>query len=106
MTTRAKKIADDAVRSAGRGPKAAPAGANAEPGTRRYKELGPLHDLLLKACPGPAKSIPKLAEALGVTHQYVYRWIETKRVPPKYVTKMVDFAGSQVSFKDFHSYVF
>lgn len=77
--------------------------------TSRYKELGPLHDLLLRACPSTPKeprSIPRLAEALGISHQYVYRWIETKKVPPKFVKKMVELPGSTVSVEEFHPYVF
>ena len=61
--------------------------------TSRYKNLGPLHDLLLEVCPGPKKSIVVLAEHLGITHQYVYRWIEKGRMPPSYAKKCSDISG-------------
>lgn len=79
------------------------------PKTSRYKDLGPLQDLLLKACPpGPGgnKSIPVLSRHLATSHQYVYRWIDENRVPPKFVVKLVKLSGGQVSLADFHPYVF
>ncbi|MCQ4311713.1 helix-turn-helix domain-containing protein [Pseudomonas stutzeri] len=75
----------------------------------RYKNLGELQDLLLRACPPDStgkRSIPVLAKHLGVSNQYVYRWIEEKSVPPKYVTKLVEISDEQVSFSDFHKFVF
>jgi hypothetical protein len=75
----------------------------------RYKELGELHDLLLKACPPNEKgtrSIPALAKALGISHQYVYRWIEEKKIPPKFVTKIVALPGCSVAISEFHPFVF
>ncbi len=80
-----------------------------KPQISRYKELGPLHDLLLKACPPDTegkKSIVILAERLGVSHQYVYRWIEMNRVPAKYVSKIVKLSKGLVKYEQFHSYVF
>lgn len=76
---------------------------------RRYKDLGELQSLLLKACPGGAsgkKSIPVLAKALEISHQYLYRWIDTGRVPPKYVRPIVELSGGAVTVEDFHPYVF
>lgn len=84
---------------------------------RRYKDLGPLQTLLLKACPANekgTKSIPLLAKALKTSHQYVYRWIDDNCVPPKFVKKIVELMGDQdnipdedkVTLKDFHPYVF
>lgn len=75
----------------------------------RYKELGPLQDLLLKACPPDSegkRSIPVLAKHLGLSNQYVYRWIKDASVPAKYVRKLVEIADGRVSFSDFHEYVF
>ncbi len=76
---------------------------------RRRKELGSLQDLLLEACPPDRhgkSSVPVLARALGISHQYVYRWIETNRVPPGFVQPMVDASKGRVSIEDFHAYVF
>lgn len=75
----------------------------------RYKQLGTLQDLLLEACPPNDKgkrSIPVLAKHLGVSNQYVYRWIEDKSVPPKFVRKLVDMADGRVGLDDFHPFVF
>lgn len=75
----------------------------------RYKHLGGLQDLLLKACPPDArgkKSIPAVAKSLGVSHQYVYRWIEEKSIPPKFVKQLVANGGEAVNIEDFHPYVF
>jgi len=86
-----------------------------EPKIRRYKDLGTLQTLLLKACPPDAKgkkSIPLLAQALHVSHQYVYRWIDQGSVPPKYVRAIVGLVDEKapeedrVSLEDFHQYVF
>lgn len=77
--------------------------------TSCYKDLGDLHALLLKACPPDDKgkqSIPVLAQALGVSHQYIYKWIDAKKVPPAYASKMVDKANGRVALTDFHPYVF
>ena len=77
--------------------------------TSRYKELGPLHDLLLEACPPDAKgrkSIVGLATLLDCSHQYVYRWIENGRVPPQFVKKIVELEGSNVTREQFYPFVF
>ena len=75
----------------------------------RYKQLGPLQDLLLKACPPDAegkKSIPVLAKHLDVSHQYVYRWIADDAVPPRFVKRLVEISGGAVSLEEFHPFVF
>lgn len=75
----------------------------------RYKDLGPLHDLLLKACPAGengTRSIVVLAGKLGVSHQYVYLWIERGRVPAKFVRPLVEMGEGRVSFDQFHEYAF
>ena len=77
--------------------------------TSRYKELGPLHDLLLEACPPDEKgrkSIVGLANRLGCSHQYVYRWIENGRIPPAYVKQIVELEGVTVTREQFYPFVF
>lgn len=72
--------------------------------TSRYKELGPLHDLLLKACPPDAKSkrsIPVLAKFLGCSHQYIYRWIEDGKIPPKFARALAEREGADVQLAEF-----
>lgn len=72
-------------------------------------DLGPLHTLLLKACPrkGSAPgSIPAtLAPALGVSYQYVYRWVSDNRVPAKFVKKIVEVSEGRVSIEDLVPFV-
>lgn len=75
----------------------------------RYKDLGPLHDLLLEACPPNEKgtrSIVVLAGVLGVSHQYVYSWIDENHVPAKFVRPLVEMSDGRVTFDQFHEYAF
>ncbi len=75
----------------------------------RHKDLGALQTLLLTACPADEagkSSIPALAKRLGVSNQYLYKWIDTNRVPPSFVTRLVELGEGRVSFEDFHPYVF
>lgn len=77
--------------------------------TSRYKDLGPLHDLLLEACPPDdegKKSIVGLARALDCSHQYVYKWIERNRVPQDYVRKITSLKGCEVAIERFYPFVF
>ena len=70
----------------------------------RYKDLGELHTLLLDAC-GPdengVRSIPVLAKQLKISHQYIYRWIEMKRIPPKFARKLIERQGCPVKMEAF-----
>lgn len=72
----------------------------------RYKNLGPLHDLLLEACPpvDGRKSIVILAEKLGISHQYIYRWIENGRVPQKFVRPIGELGT--INVERLYPYVF
>lgn len=72
-------------------------------------DLGPLHKILLAACPegedSPGSIKTTLAPALGVSHQYVYRWIEENRVPPKFVTKIVEAGAGRVTVEELIPFV-
>lgn len=72
-------------------------------------DLGPLHKLLLKACPagktGPGSIGSTLAPALGVTHQYIYRWIEDGRVPAKFVKPIIAASDGRVSVEELLPFV-
>jgi len=75
----------------------------------RYKDLGPLHDLLLSACPpgeNGTRSIVVLAGYIQVSHQYVYRWIKDNRVPARFVRRLVELSGGKLELADFNKYVF
>lgn len=75
---------------------------------RRF-DLGLLHTLLLRACPRKGNSpgsIPAtLAPALGVSYQYVYRWVAEGRVPAKFVKKIVEVSEGRVSVDDLVPFV-
>ena len=86
----------------------------------RHKDLGPLHDLLLKSTVPDRtgkKSITVLAKALGFTTWGCYLWIKKNRVPPHMAKKIVtihekhaDRVGlrekDRVSVRDFDPYTY
>ena len=82
--------------------------------TRKIKDLGALHKLLLKAAPeGPevdgkraTPSISTLAMALGMSHWAVYVWIKNKRVPARRVKRLVEIGEGRVTEGDFHPFTF
>lgn len=68
-----------------------------------------LHALLHKACPagtdGEASIRATLAPALGVSYQYVYRWIEANKVPAKFVKQLVEIADGRVTQEELIEFV-
>ncbi len=76
---------------------------------RRHHNLGALQTLLLTACPpgeDQRASIPVLARHLGISNKYIYKWIANDKVPPNFVTKIVELSDGRVTFEQFHKYVF
>lgn len=76
---------------------------------RKYKELGPLHDLLLKACPPDAtgdRSIPILAKHLNMSSWGVFKWIKHDRLPPRQAMKIVELSEGKVTIEQFGPYIF
>ena len=74
----------------------------------RYKDLGPLQDVLLKACPPNVDghvSITVLAEALGCTPQYIYSWLKRKRVPSRYLHPIVALSNGRITLAHFHPFL-
>lgn len=74
----------------------------------RYNDLGPLHDLLLRACPPDDeghRSIMVLADKMGLSWQNLYKWIAGKRIPPKRVRQLVEIADGRVSQEDVLKFV-
>ena len=74
------------------------------------KDLGPLHDLLLKACP-PADdgsvSIPILAkDHLKMTSFGVYKWINAGRIGPEQAQRVVLASGGRVKLEEFYPFIF
>lgn len=68
---------------------------------RKFKDLGELHALLLKACPPNDKglvSIPILANKLGVSHQTVYdRWLKSNWLPADRVADILEIGEGRVT---------
>lgn len=88
---------------------------------RRHADLGPFHDLLLRACPpvkrddsgnfvvdpvDGTKSISLLAAQLGMTDWAVRLWIKKGRIPPQKAVKIVDLNPEEVTLADFSPYVY
>lgn len=77
--------------------------------TRKLRNLGPLHDLLLRACPPNEQgiqSIPLLADAVGCTPATIYRWISIDKLPADRAVSVVEVSGGAVALEDLHPYVF
>lgn len=73
------------------------------------KQLGPLHDLLLRACPpdeNREKSIYVLADRLGIRPYAIYKWIRNGRIPPNRAKEIVHIAEGEVSLSEFSPYIF
>lgn len=76
---------------------------------KRHRENGPLHDLLLKACPPSKKgekSITILAKALHVSASAVHRWIKRKKIPPKRAADVVTIADGRVTLANFSPFIY
>lgn len=77
--------------------------------TIRMTNLGPLHDLLLKACPPNDKemrSIAILADAIEYTPQALYKVIRKGKVTPELAAKIVEASKGAATLDDFHPYVY
>jgi len=76
----------------------------------RHQDLGPLHDLLLKACPPDPvtgiKSIAGLAIRLGISTWAVHKWVQKGKIPPKRAAEVVDISDGRVSLHEFSPFVY
>lgn len=90
---------------------------------RKIKDCGPLHALLLRACPPHkrtrrgedliyvpddtgTKSIAILAHTLGMSAWGVQKWCKDGRLPPRRVVQIVDNNPGEVSIADFSPFVY
>lgn len=77
----------------------------------RHRDNGPLHDLLLKACPANEhgeKSITVLANAFDppLSAWSIHKWIQKGKIPPGRVVEVVDLAEGRVTIADFSPFVY
>jgi hypothetical protein len=76
---------------------------------RSYRDLGPLHELLIEACPPNQKgvrSIPVLAKALGLSAWAVFKWIKRNEIPPRQAKRVVDLSKGRVKLDQFSPFIF
>ena len=75
---------------------------------RRHRELGPLHDLLLEACPprNGFKSIPLLAEELELSREALFKWIRNGKLPPRHVPRIIEIADGRISKESLEPFVY
>ena len=75
---------------------------------RRLEDLGPLHDLLLRACPEKdgVRSIPVLAEQLGRSSQSLYYCINQGKISADLAKKITGLKGCHATIEEFYPFVF
>lgn len=77
--------------------------------TLRHRNNGPLHDLLLKACPpneDGEKSITILAEKLEISAWSIHKWVQKGKIPPLRAVEVVDISEGRVTLADFSPFVY
>lgn len=75
----------------------------------RHADLGPLHDLLLRACPPDSrgyKSITVLAEAIGLSAWAIHKWIKAGRIPPNRARDIAKLSAGRVELAEFETFVY
>lgn len=76
----------------------------------RYADLGPLQELLVRACPADkktgVKSVPNLARKMKLSPWAVYKWVKAGRIPPRRATQIVELAEGRVTLGDFSPFVY
>lgn len=80
------------------------------PTPKKLQNLGPLHDLLLRACPPDdegRQSIPRLAEFMGTSHQNIYKWIANNRIPTVHnrASKLVELSNGRLTMLELMPYI-
>lgn len=75
----------------------------------RHRNNGPLHDLLLSACPpneAGEKSITILADALGISAWSIHKWVQKGKIPPGRAVEVVDISEGRVTLGDFSPFIY
>lgn len=76
---------------------------------KRHRNNGPLHDLLLRACPPNAegeKSITILSRKLKLSASAIHRWIKRNKIPPLRAKQVVDVSGGRVTLAQFSPFIY
>lgn len=80
--------------------------------TKTVKDPKGMKDLLVRICPPDKKgrkSIPVLANKLGMSDYGVYKWINSGKIPPTVASKLIKLAkkaGEPLKLSDLHKFVF
>jgi len=75
----------------------------------RKTNLGPLHDLMLTACPPDSngiQSISVLSRKIEISNTALYKMIEKNKVRPEVAMAIVEASEGRVTLDDFHCYVY
>lgn len=75
----------------------------------RHRDNGPLHDLLLKACPpneSGEKSISVLAAKMQISAWSIHKWVQKGKIPPVRAVEVVDISEGRVTLSDFSPFVY
>ena len=80
-----------------------------DPTILRHRDLGPLHDIMLRACPPDVdgiKSINILAECMNRSHNALFQAIRKGRLTPALALEIVKVSQERVSIDELHTYVY
>jgi hypothetical protein len=77
----------------------------------RHKKGGPLHDLLLHACPPNErgeKSITVLAESFDppISAWAIHKWVQKGKIPPARAVEIVDLSEGRVTLASFSPFIY
>lgn len=77
----------------------------------RHRNNGPLHDLLLKACPPNAKgekSMTILANSFKppLSSWSLHKWVQKGKIPPVRAVEVVDLSEGRVTLADFSPFIY
>ena len=72
--------------------------------------MGPLYDVLRKTFPDYVDrgrlDVPEFAEALGMSHEGVYKWLRANKLTPKNAKRLAEMSEGRATLKDFQKFVF
>ena len=80
-----------------------------DPTILRHRNLGLLHDIMLRACPPDidgVKSINTLAEAMNRSHNALFQAIRKGRLTPQLALEIVKVSEARVNLEELHQFVY